>query len=296
MNIFGAVEAGGTKFCCAVGTGPEDLRAEVRLDTRDPVQTLAAVVDFFKQHSDGLAALGVGSFGPIDLSCSSATYGHITTTPKPGWSNTDIVGYLQSHLDMPVGFETDVAISALGEARWGAAQGVGDFIYLTVGTGIGGAVVSNGQIVHGLLHSEIGHMRIPRVSGDTFAGVCKYHGDCLEGLASGSALQERWQMDPEKLPADHIAWQIQAQNIAASLVNLIVTTSPRRIILGGGVMEQQHLLPLIRLNVLKLLNQYLHVDELSPEHIDDFIVAPGLGNRAGMLGGLLLAEKAWKCA
>ncbi|NQU48502.1 MAG: ROK family protein [Planctomycetes bacterium] len=296
MNIFGAVEAGGTKFCCAVGTGPEDLHAEVRLDTLDPVQTLAAVVDFFMQHRDGLTALGVGSFGPIDLRCRSATYGHITTTPKPGWSNTDIVGYLQRHLKLPVGFETDVAVSALGEARWGAAQGVGDFVYLTVGTGIGGAVVSNDQIVHGLLHPEIGHMRIPRVPGDTFAGVCKYHGDCLEGLASGPALKERWQMDPSKLPADHIAWQIQAQNIAASLVNLILTTSPRRIILGGGVMVQQHLLPLIHQHVLQLLNQYLHADELSPERIQNFIVSPGLGDRAGILGGLLLAEMALKCA
>jgi len=218
----------------------------------------------------------------------SPTYGYITTTPKPGWRHTDLVGAIRRALDVPVKFETDVNAAALGEARWGAARGLDTFIYLTIGTGIGGGGLVSGKLMHGLVHPEMGHIRLPHdFARDPFPGVCPFHGDCLEGLASGPALEKRWGARAETLPPDHPAWDLQAHYLALALVNYTCTLSPQRIILGGGVMEQAHLFPRIRRKVLELLNGYVQSPALL-ENIDAYIVPPALGKRAGILGALAL--------
>jgi fructokinase len=291
MQLYGGIEAGGTKWNCVVGTGPDDLRAEIRFPTTTPRETLDRAINFFQQHGP-LAALGLGVFGPVDLLPDSRTFGQITTTPKPGWAFTDVLGELQRGLGVPVGFDTDVNASALGEHRWGAAQKLQSFIYITIGTGIGGGVMVHGQLVHGVLHPEIGHMLIRHDrTRDPFEGVCPYHGDCLEGMAAGPAIERRWGQRGETLPADHPAWPLEAHYIALGLVNLICTLAPQRIILGGGVVESGVLLPLIRRSVQELLNGYLQIPAII-DAIDEYIVAPGLGNRAGVLGAIALAQAA----
>jgi fructokinase len=293
--LCGAVEAGGTKFVCLVGTGPDDIRDQIRLPTTTPEATLRATLEFLRSARErfgALAAVGVASFGPIDLKPNSPTYGYITSTPKPGWANVDIVGTIREAFAVPVGFDTDVNAAALGEWRWGAAQGLGTFIYLTIGTGIGGGGLANGQLLHGLVHPEMGHVRIPHdAAADPFAGICPFHGDCLEGLASGPAMSARWLQPAEQLPDDHPAWPLEARYLALALVNFICTLSPERIVLGGGVMGRERLLPLIRTNVLDLLNHYVRADAILTR-IDDYIVAPWLGARAGVLGALALAQRA----
>lgn len=287
---YGGIEAGGTKWVCGIGSGPDDLEQTVSFPTTTPDETIARAVDFF-ERSGGLTAVGVGSFGPIDVRRSSPTWGHITTTPKPGWADTDVVSALHLALDVPVGFDTDVNASALGEQRWGAAVGLETFSYITVGTGIGGGGMANGRLMHGLVHPEVGHMRIPHDRArDPFEGVCPYHGDCFEGLASGGALRARWGTSGEEL-ADPAAWELEAEYLALGVVNLVCTLSPQRIILGGGVMRQPVLLPLIRGRVRELLARYIAAPELQ-ESIDDFVVAPGLGERAGVLGAIELAKQA----
>ncbi|WP_025745891.1 ROK family protein [Kallotenue papyrolyticum] len=293
--VFGAIEAGGTKFVCAIGSGPDDVRATTRFPTTTPAETLARTIAFFReyQQQEGrLAAIGIGSFGPIDPDPRSPTYGRITATPKPGWANTDIVGAIRAALGVPVAFDTDVNAAVLGEARWGAAQGLTNAVYITVGTGIGGGALVNGQLVHGLVHPEMGHMRLPRdAARDPFAGVCPYHGDCWEGLASGPALAARWGQPAETLPSEHPAWALEAHYLALALVNIICVLSPQRIILGGGVMQQQQLFPLIHHETRALLNGYIRSPALS-EAIETFIVPPGLGGRSGQLGALALAQQA----
>ncbi len=215
--LFAALEAGGTKFLCAVGTGPNDLRAETRIPTTIPAETIGRAVEFFQAQArlhGPLAGLGVASFGPVDLHEGSPTWGYITSTPKPGWRNTDLVGPFKQALNLPVAFDTDVDGAALGEGRWGAAQGLDTFIYLTIGTGIGGGAFSRGQLVHGLIHPEMGHIHLPHDrQADPFAGVCPYHGDCFEGLASGPALEKRWGQSAETLPPDHPAWRLEAHPV-----------------------------------------------------------------------------------
>ena len=294
MHRYGAIEAGGTKFVCAVGSGPEQIADTIRIDTTTPSETLGAVIDFFRQHhtSEPLEALGIACFGPIELDRSSPTYGHITTTPKTGWAQTNIVGILQSALNLPAGFDTDVNAAALGEHRWGAAQDVDSFIYLTVGTGIGGGAMVEGKLLHGLLHPEMGHILLPRHDNDIdFNGVCPFHGACFEGLASGPAIQARWGHPADELNDDHEAWSLQAHYMAVGLWSLICTLSPRRLILGGGVMEQEHLLPAIRSSLQSVAAEYLQVQQLGVQ-IEDFVVTPGLGSRAGISGALALAELA----
>lgn len=293
--MYGSVEAGGTKFRCAVGTGPDDLGDELRLDATGPDETLDRVVGFFRGHASQLLAVGLGSFGPVDLNPRSSTYGFITATPKPGWSHTDIAGRLRSALGVPVGFDTDVAASALGEGRWGAARGLGDFVYVTVGTGIGAAIVSGGRLVHGLVHPEVGHMRVPRHPEDDFAGVCAFHGDCFEGLASGVAIQRRWGAAGAALAPGHPAWELEAYYLACGLSNLVLTVSPERVVVGGGVLEQQHLLPRVRRHFRELLNGYVAAPEVDAG-LERFLVAPGLGPRSGILGGLVLAMQAHAAA
>ena len=287
-NLLGGIEAGGTKFVCAVGTGPDDIWAETRFDTMTPAETIGRAIEFFQKEGQGVTAVGIGSFGPIDPDPASPTFGYITATPKPGWSQTDFVGQIRAALNVPVGFDTDVNGAALGEHRWGAAQGLDNFIYLTVGTGFGGGAMVNGRLLHGLIHPEMGHIRIPRHPDDEFSGRCPFHGDCLEGMAAGPALEDRWGQPAETLPADHPAWEMEAHYLAYGLVNFICTLSPQRIIMGGGVMSQPHLFPLVRCKTQELLNNYLAAPALH-EGIEAYIVPPGLGGRSGVLGALALA-------
>jgi fructokinase len=294
-NLFGGIEAGGTKFVCAVGAGPDDLRAEMRFSTTTPDETIGQAIDFF-QAQPPLAAVGIASFGPVDPNPGSATYGYITTTPKAYWAQTDFAGAVRRALGVPVGFDTDVNVAALGEHRWGAAQGLDTFIYLTIGTGLGGGGLVNGRLMHGLIHPEMGHIRLPHDwEADPFAGACPYHGDCLEGLAAGPALAGRWGQPAERLPADHPAWALEAHYLALALVNFICTLSPQRIVMGGGVMEQSQLFPLIRRKVQELLHGYVQAPAIL-EHIEQYIVAPVLGNRAGVLGAIALAQQAAEAA
>lgn len=295
MSVYGGIEAGGTKFVCAVGTGPDDLREEVRFPTTSPDECIGKSVAFFREMAakhGGLDAVGIASFGPLDPAPSSPTFGHITTTPKPGWAHTDLAGPVARELGVPVGFDTDVNGAALGEYRWGAAQGLDTFVYITVGTGIGGGAMVNGGLVHGLMHPEMGHVFPPHDrTEDPFEGTCPYHKDCLEGLASGPAIQRRWGARAETLPLDHPAWDLEAKYLAHGIVPQIYILSPQRVILGGGVMEQAHLFPKVRRRVGEILNGYIQARVIL-EDLDAYIVPPGLGNRAGVLGAVALAQRA----
>jgi len=297
--LLGGIEGGGTKFVCAIGTGPGDVRAEIRFATTNPEETIPRAMDFFREQRrihGPVAAVGIASFGPIDPDPSSRTFGFVTTTPKPGWAQTDFAGQVSRALDVPVGFDTDVNVAALGEWRWGAAQGLDTFVYLTIGTGIGGGGMVNGKLIHGMMHPEMGHMRVPHDwQTDPYAGCCSYHGDCLEGLACGPALEGRWGQRGETIGEDHRAWELEAQYLALGLTNLVVVVSPQRIILGGGVMERGFLFPLVRRKVRDLLHGYVKTPSIL-EAIDSYIVPPGLGKRAGVLGAIALAERALKGA
>ena len=295
-RLYGGIEAGGTKFVCVVGSGPHDIRDETRFPTTSPEETIGQAIAFFEQQTRvaPLRAIGIGSFGPVDLNPDSKTFGYITTTPKPGWAHTDVVGWLQSALDLPVTFDTDVNAAAFGEYRWGAARDLDPSIYVTVGTGIGGGIICQGRPLHGLIHPEVGHMLLPHDwKLDPFRGVCPYHGDCFEGLASGPALQARWGQPAETLPADHPAWELEARYVALAVSNLILCYSPRRVILGGGVMQCDVLFPLVRRHVQAALNGYVQSADIT-ERIDAYIVPPALGNRAGVLGAIALAIEALK--
>ncbi len=292
--LVGGIEAGGTKFICALGTGPNDVRASTRIATTTPAETMKQVLSFFREQSAAVgapAAVGIASFGPIDPNPASKSFGFITSTPKPGWSDTDLVGPVRRALGVPVGFDTDVNVAALGEHAWGAGSGLDDLVYLTIGTGIGGGGLVNGRLMHGLIHPEMGHMRIPHDRAvDPFPGRCPFHGDCLEGLACGPAISERWNAPSDTLPADHPAWPLEAHYLALALVNVICTLSPERIILGGGVMAAPQLFPLIRREVQQLLNEYVQSSAILAD-VDRYIVPPGLGDRAGVLGAFALAQQ-----
>lgn len=295
-KLCGGIEAGGTKFVCAIGSGPDDVREELRFPTTTPEETLGRCIEYFRaQHAKTpLAAIGVGAFGPVDPDPASPTYGYITSTPKTAWINTNVVGTLSQALGLPVGFDTDVNVAAIGEQAWGAAQGLEDCLYLTVGTGIGGGGIVNGQPIHGLLHAEMGHIRVDhdRVA-DPFEGSCPFHGDCLEGLAAGSAMEKRWGVRAETLTPDHPAWALEAKYLAHALTNFICILSPKKIVIGGGVAEQPHLLPMVRKQVQELLNGYIQAKAIL-EDIDNYIVNPALGNKAGVLGAIALAQKVAK--
>jgi len=291
MALCGGIEAGGTKFVCGIGTCPDDLEVH-SFRTVGPVESIRQAIQFFRDKGGTrLEALGIASFGPIDLDRTSPTYGYITTTPKTAWRNFDLVGALSKELAVPVAFETDVNAAALAEAEWGASRDVGDSVYITVGTGIGGGVVVKGEAVHGLLHPEIGHIRVHHdLDKDPFTGSCQFHGDCLEGLASGPALSQRWGRPPESVSATHPAWELEAHYLASAIAILVYTLSPHRIILGGGVMQQEALFPMIRRNVVRFMNGYIAKPQLR-EEIDRYIVPPGLGRYSGVLGAILLAGR-----
>jgi fructokinase len=291
MNRFGGIEAGGTKFVCAVGGAPDDLEL-ASFATRSPEATLEDVIPFFRDAS--VSAIGIGSFGPLDLDPASATFGHITSTPKLAWQGFDLAGTISRALGVPVGFDTDVNAAALGEARWGAAQDVSDFIYLTVGSGIGGGAVVGGKVVHGLVHPEMGHIPVPHdLALDPYRGGCPFHGDCLEGLASGPALEQRWGVPATELAAGHPAWELEAHYLALGLATLVCTLSPRRIVMGGGVMRCEHLFPPVRKELQRVLNGYVQSDSIV-DGIDRYVVPPRLGDLAGVLGSLVLAEDAYR--
>ncbi len=293
MVLYGGIEAGGTKFVCAVGTGPNDLREKIRFPTTTPEETIGRAIAFFRKQAarEPLAGIGIASFGPVDPNPHSPTFGYITSTPKPGWANINFAGTVARALGVPVAFDTDVNGAALAEHRWGAAQNVDTFVYLTIGTGFGGGGLVNGKPMHGLIHPEMGHIRVPHNwQDDPFPGTCPFHGDCLEGVAAGPAIEQRWGQRGETLPPDHPAWVLEARYLALGLMAYILMLSPQRIIMGGGVMAQTHLFPLVRQETVLLLNGYVQSPAIL-KHIDDYIVPPRLGGKAGVLGAIALAER-----
>jgi fructokinase len=293
-KIYGGIEAGGTKFVCAIGSEPGKILAETRYPTTTPEETLGKAISFLgKFHKvNRLDAIGIASFGPVDLDPTSNTYVFITETPKPNWSKTEIVGVFSSEFGIPVGFDTDVNGALLGENRWGASRGLANSIYLTIGTGIGGGAMVNGKLVHGLVHPEMGHVMVPPRSNDPYpSGHCPFHGNCLEGMASGPAVEAKWGVRAENLSLDHPAWDLEAHYLAIALHDFICTLSPQRIILGGGVMNQTHLFPLVRQKTIESLRNYVQHPILL-DKIDEYIVPPGLGSYAGVFGAIALAQDA----
>lgn len=286
---LGAIEAGGTKFVVAVGDEHGHLFERSVFPTTTPEKTMQKVFDFFDRQQ--IEALGVGTFGPIDPDKSSPTYGYITTTPKAHWSNYNMLGDLRNRYPIPIGFDTDVNGAALGELYFGSCQGLDSCLYLTIGTGIGGGAVVEGKLVHGLLHPEMGHIKLVRHPEDSYQGRCPYHKDCLEGLASGPAIEERWGQKGHLLPLDHPAWDLEAYYIAQALTTFILTISPKKIVLGGGVMKQRQLFPMIHHYTLDFLNGYVQKKQLL-DSTEQYIIYPQLGDDAGICGALALAKMA----
>jgi fructokinase len=294
-TLLAGIEMGGTKCVCTLGTGPDDIRDKVTLPTLDPRTTLdsiAAVIEKWRVEFDSPGALGIASFGPIDLRDSSPTYGRMGATPKRGWPNTDIRGYFTQRFTIPIELSTDVIGAALAEGRWGDAQGLSDFVYVTVGTGIGAGVIVGGRSVFGCHHPEVGHYRLVRATGDLWPGNCPFHGDCLEGLASGPAIEARSGKPGATLAEDDPVWDTVAHALAQMCHLLVTTVAPQRILIGGGVVSgHPHLFPRIRHLLLSSLNGYLHIPEMLDD-IDHFVAPPGLGTLAGPLGALAIAADA----
>ena len=296
--LLGGIELGGTKCICFIGTSPGDIRERVSVPTgTDPISTLSRIVSEMSawQSIHGrIVALGIASFGPLDLASRSSTYGYITSTSKPGWKFVDVAGHLTRAFGVPTGFDTDVNGAALAEGRWGAARELADFAYLTVGTGIGVGLVVNGRLVYGFSHPELGHARMARMSGDDWPGACIFHRDCVEGLASGTAIAARAGIPSEQVPADSPVWQSVAHALAQLLHTIVLATAPRRIIVGGGVAQSRpELLARVRTLLLQSLNEYVALEEMAGP-IERYIVAPGLGPLAGPLGALALAADAYR--
>ncbi|WP_332238301.1 ROK family protein [Sporolactobacillus sp. KGMB 08714] len=287
---FGGIEAGGTKFVCAIGDEDGKIYARERVATEDPDATIPKVIQFFRNFK--IESLGIGSFGPIDLNKESATYGCIMSTPKLAWTDYPLVRTVKEALHVPVGFSTDVNGAALGELYRGAAKGLDGCLYITVGTGIGAGLVTNHQLLQGLSHPEMGHVLLRRSPEDKFEGICPYHGDCLEGLASGPALEARWGKPASELKNDLRVWKLEAEYLAQALMQYILILSPERIVMGGGVMKQKLLFPMIRIRLQELLGGYLDLPELK-EHLDEYVVPPALGDNAGITGALILARQAF---
>lgn len=294
-ELFAGVEMGGTKCVCILGTGPNDVRAVERLPTRaydETLRDIEGIIERWRSQYGKIRALGVASFGPLDLRTQSHTYGFVTSTAKAGWRNSDVARRLEKRFGLPVGLDTDVNGAALAEGRWGAAAGLTDFAYVTVGTGIGVGTVVGGKTVFGLNHTELGHIRIARRAGDSFAGICTYHGDCVEGLAAGPAIEVRAGMPASKLAMDHPVWDFVAHDLGQLLHTIVLTTAPQRIFLGGGVLNAQaHLFERVQKELTRSLNHYVEAEELEAG-IAQYIVPPGLGAMSGPLGALALAVDA----
>jgi fructokinase len=290
MNtLYGGMEGGGTKFICAVGSGSDDIIEEVRIPTTTPGETLGRAIAFFKKFN--LFAIGLAPFGPLDLDLASPSYGSMTATPKPGWGGTNVVTEFKRTFDIPIAIDLDVNAAALGEySSISKTQALDSLVYFTIGTGIGAGIIINGTVIHGLNHPEAGHMRIPHaIKKDPFPGICPFHGDCFEGLASGPALAVRWRKPAERLPDSHPAWEQEATYIAYALVNMILIISSQRIVLRGGVMEHRSLFPTIREKVKKIMNGYIDSPVLAGS-MESFIVPPVLGKLSGVAGALELAR------
>lgn len=287
MKLLGAIEAGGTKFVCGIGNEDGTIIERISFPTTTPEETMGQVLDYFSNKN--VEAIGLGAFGPIDPVLGSPTYGYITTTPKPHWGQYNLVGTVAEHFNVPIGFDTDVNGAALGEYKWGAAQGLDSCLYITVGTGIGAGAVVGGKLVHGLSHPEMGHILVRRHPEDTYEGFCPYHGDCLEGLAAGPAIGKRWGVPAGELPIDHPAWEMEAHYLAHALMNYVLILSPQKIVMGGGVMKQSQLFPLIRTKLQELLQGYVQHPALNKD-IDSYVVPPQLGDNAGLTGALGLAK------
>jgi fructokinase len=301
-GLLGGIETGGTKIVCAVGPSPTNITARIKFPTgKQPADSMRQAAAFFAEQTEeqnlDLLGIGIGSFGPCDPDPGSPTYGYVTSTPKPGWANTDVIDGLRRALnqahspaDMPIAFDTDVNAAAFGEAHHGAGRGLSNLVYLTVGTGIGGGVVVGNQLLHGLVHPEIGHIRIPRPAAEvaTFDGVCPYHGDCWEGVAAGPAIAARWGRPAQDLPPDHEAWDLEAYYLAMGLHVLVCVLSPERIILGGGVGSHERVLKKVRPLLQESLAGYVDSPAILT-HINSYLVEPDLGDDAGVTGALALA-------
>jgi len=282
---YGAIEAGGTKFVCAVSLENLEIIKRISIPTTTPDETLEKVFEFFDSYE--LKAMGIGSFGPIDVNPNSKTYGYVTTTPKLAWENYDFLGAIKNRYGIPVGWTTDVNAAALGELERGAAKGLSSCLYLTVGTGVGGGAVVKGKLLEGYGHPEMGHMLMRLHEEDTFSGSCPYHKNCLEGLVAGPSIEKRFGKKGFELSSDHLAWKLEAYYLAQALMNYILILSPEKIVLGGGVMKQLQLFPMIRQQLKELMNNYVAMPDL-----ETFIVPPALGDNAGITGCLYLAKQA----
>lgn len=283
--MFGALEAGGTKMVCGIGLEDGTIIHRESYPTTTPIETMEKIIAYFKQYD--IKSLGVGAFGPVDVTEDSSTYGHILDTPKIEWRHFDLLGHLKKELNVPIKIDTDVNCSCLGEVTFGSAKGLDSAIYITIGTGIGVGVYINNQLVHGMLHPEGGHIYLPLHKEDNFQGVCPSHGTCFEGMASGVSIEKRWKKKAYELVEDDKVWEIEAHYISHGIVNYILTYSPKKVILGGGVMKQTQLLPLIYKKVTTLLNGYINTKEL--HHIEDYIVLSDLNDNQGLLGAIRLA-------
>lgn len=285
---FGALEAGGTKMVCAVGNEKGEILDRISIPTETPDVTMPKMLEYFQEKS--IEALGIGCFGPVDLNRASGTYGFITTTPKLAWKYYDICGYFRKGLGVPVGFDTDVNGSMLGEAVFGCAKGLDTAIYITVGTGVGVGVLAGGKLLHGMQHPEGGHILLPRRPDDTYEGKCPYHRTCMEGLAAGPAIEARWGKKAAELSDRPEVWELEAHYLAYAITNYIMMLSPQKIILGGGVMHQEQLMPLIRKKVKEMLGGYILTKELAD--MDSYLVLPSLHDDQGILGALKLGMDA----
>lgn len=283
--MLGAIEAGGTKFVCAVGDEQGNLKDRIQIPTTIPEETMNEVVDFFKKYP--VKAIGIGSFGPIDVNVDSPTYGSITNTPKKRWMNFPFVATMKQALSVPVGFNTDVNAAALGEIELGAAKGLDSCLYMTIGTGIGAGAVIQGKLLQGLTHPEMGHLLVRKHPSDTYGGNCPYHQDCLEGLASGISIEERWGKKGDKLVDEASVWDMEGYYIAQALMHYTLILSPKKIILGGGVMKQKQVFTTIHEHFERMMNGYVSLPELT-----EYIVPPGLGENSGIMGSLILARHA----
>lgn len=287
---LGALEAGGTKMVCAVGNEKGEIFDKISIPTQTPQDSMPKMTAYFKENN--IEALGIGSFGPIDLHKKSPTYGYITSTPKKPWTDYDIVGNFRKELACPIEFDTDTNAAALGEACFGITKGLDNSMYITIGTGVGVGIFVENRLLHGMLHPEAGHIILARHPEDTYKGKCPFHANCFEGLAAGPAIEERYGRKAIELADRDDVWEMEAFYIAQALVNYTLTVSPKRIVLGGGVMHQKQLFPLIRQQFKNLLNGYVKTKEL--EDLDTYIVPSVLHDNQGILGCLKLAENAMK--
>ena len=281
------IELGGTKVVCGIANGDGEVLERTSIATRGPEETLGDTRAWLEPRLGNASGLGIASFGPIHVDPASPRYGRIGATPKTAWQGFDLLRALRDWTELPMALDTDVNAAALAEIRWGAARGHQNVVYVTVGTGIGGGIVSNGRPVHGLMHPEIGHMKPRRLPEDDFDGTCPFHGDCFEGLAAGPAIAARWGKPLNELPADHPAFAMEADYLGQLAVNLLLTASPTKLIFGGGVMNCTELLPMIREAAARHLNGYLDLGDLSTGS-GELIVTPGLESNAGLLGAVAL--------